>query len=78
MNQFNAEIETENQEGLIEYKDISWTKKNFKDLLNVGDVIYVKKNKRKFFSFQQLPKINGGAVVMDPFTGRVLCFKWWF
>ena len=28
-----------------------------------------------FFSLEQLPKINGGAVVMDPFTGRVLALS---
>jgi penicillin-binding protein 1A len=39
--------------------------------LKVGDVIYVKKLKNKF-SLKQIPKINGGIVVMDPYTGRVL------
>ena len=71
----NAIIETDkNFQGLIEYKDISWTKKDFKELLKVGDIIYVKKN-REIFSLQQLPKINGGVVVMDPFTGRVLALS---
>ncbi len=73
VNQFNAIIETEkNQDGEIEYKDISWTKKDFKDLLKKGDIIYVKKINKNFFSLEQLPKINGGAIVMDPFTGRIL------
>ena len=76
VNQFNATIETENNEiGIIEYKDISWTKKDFKDLIKTGDVIYVKKINKDFFSLEQLPKINGGAVVMDPFTGRVLALS---
>ena len=45
INQFSAEIETnEKYKGIIEYKDISWTKKEFNELLKVGDVIYVKKN----------------------------------
>src|SRR6056300_1277598 len=61
--------------GIIEYKDISWTKKNFKELLRVGDIIYVKQINQKNFSLEQLPKINGGAVVMDPFTGRVLALS---
>jgi penicillin-binding protein 1A len=72
VNKFSANIEVENKdEGIIEYKDISWTKKEFLELLKNGDVIYVKKVKNKFYSLQQLPKINGGIVVMDPFTGRV-------
>ena len=77
VNQFNAIIETEkNINGTIEYKDISWTKKNFKDLLKEGDIIYVKNtNKKNFFSLEQLPKINGGVVVMDPFTGRVVALS---
>ena len=76
LNQFSAEIETENNfKGIIKYKDISWTKKNFKDLLKKGDVIYVKKLNNTFFSLEQLPKINGGIVVMDPFTGRVLALS---
>src|SRR5210317_1472472 len=76
VNQFNAKIETEkNIKGIIEYKDISWTKKNFKELLRVGDIIYVKQINQKNFSLEQLPKINGGAVVMDPFTGRVLALS---
>ena len=76
VNQFDAEIETENYlKGIIEYKDISWTKKDFRDLFKEGDVIYVKKINKNFFSLEQLPKINGGAVVMDPFTGRVLALS---
>ena len=76
INQFNSIIETENNlQGVINYKDISWTKKEFKDLFKVGDVIYVKKIDSDSYSLQQLPKINGGMVVMDPFTGRVLALS---
>ncbi len=76
INQFNSIIETENNlQGVINYKDISWTKKEFKDLFMVGDVIYVKKIDTDSYSLQQLPKINGGIVVMDPFTGRVLALS---
>ncbi len=76
INKFSAEIQTEDKiEGVIEYKDISWTKKEFKDLLKPGDIIYVKKIKDKKFSLKQLPKINGGIVIMDPYTGRVLALS---
>ncbi len=76
INKFSAEIQTEDKiKGVIEYKDISWTKKEFKDLFKTGDIIYVKKRKNKKFSLQQLPKINGGIVVMDPYTGRVLALS---
>ena len=76
INKFSAEIETEDKiQGVIKYKDISWTKKEFKNLLQPGDIIYVKKISDKKFSLQQLPKINGGIVVMDPFTGRILALS---
>ncbi len=76
INKFSAEIETEdNIEGVIEYQSISWTKKEFNKLLKPGDIIYVKNLKENIFNLQQLPKINGGIVVMDPFTGRVLALS---
>ena len=76
VSKFSANIETQdNINGVIEYKDISWTKKEFKQLLKPGDIIYVKKIKDKVYSLQQLPKVNGGIVVMDPFTGRVLALS---
>ena len=76
VNQFNALIETENNlKGIINYKDISWTRKEFKDLLKIGDIIYVKKLKNNLYSLKQLPEINGGIVVMNPYTGRVIALS---
>ena len=76
INKFSVVIETDNNlNGIIEYKDISWTKKEFNQLLNIGDIIYVKNIENDKFSLKQLPKINGGIVVMDPFTGRVLALS---
>ncbi len=76
LNKFSILIETEDKlEGIIEYKDILWTKKEFEQILKIGDIIYVKHIKNKKFSLKQLPKINGGIVVMDPYTGRVLALS---
>ncbi len=76
INKFSAEIETEdNIRGVIEYQSISWTKKEFNKLLKPGDIIYVKNTKENIFNLEQLPKVNGGIVVMDPFTGRVLALS---
>ncbi len=76
INKFSAEIETEdNIKGFIEYQSISWTKKEFNKLLKPGDIIYVEKIKENIFNLKQLPKVNGGIVVMDPFTGRVLALS---
>ena len=76
INQFSAEIETQDKvEGIIEYKDITWTKKELNEILKVGDIVYLEKIKNNKFSLKQLPKINGGIVVMDPFTGRILALS---
>jgi len=73
---FIVEIETnEKVKGTIDYSEISWTKKDFDELFKVGDVIYVENIKENKFSLRQLPKVNGGIVVMDPYTGRVLALS---
>ena len=73
---FEVTIETlDRLEGIIKYKDISWTKKELENLLKVGDLIYVQNLKDNIYKLQQLPKINGGIVVMDPYTGRVLALS---
>ena len=73
---FEATIETfDKLNGLIKYKDIAWTKKEFENLLKVGDIIYVENLKDNIYKLKQLPKINGGIVVMDPYTGRVLALS---
>ena len=76
LNKFSAIVETiDKDDGVIEYKDISWTKKEFNQLLKIGDIIYVKQIKDKKYSLQQLPEINGAIVAMDPYTGRVLALN---
>ena len=76
LNKFSATIETQDKiNGIIEYKNISWTKKEFKQLLKPGDIVYVENIKDNIFSLKQLPKVNGGIVVMDPYTGRVLALS---
>jgi len=72
INKFDTLIKTiDDLDGIIEYENISWTKKEFDELFNEGDVIHVKKIKQNKYELKQLPKVNGGIVVMDPFTGRV-------
>ena len=73
---FLAQIETADKlKGVIEYKSISWTKKEFEELLKPGDIIYVEKKQNNKFDLRQVPKINGGIVVMDPYTGRILALS---
>jgi len=76
IDKFSADIEMkENLKGTIDYKGISWTKKEFNEVLKVGDVIYVKEDSNGKFSLKQIPKINGGIVVMNPYTGRILAIS---
>ena len=72
INKFSVEIEISNHDlGKIKYNDIQWTKKEFNQLFKVGDLIYVEKIKNDLYSLKQLPNVNGGIVVIDPFTGRL-------
>jgi len=76
IDKFSVEIETENKlSGIIKYENISWIKKEFNEILKVGDVIYVENLTDNVFALKQLPLVNGGIVVMDPFTGRVLALS---
>ena len=76
INQFSLEIETINEiDGVVPYEDLSWMKKELKELFKEGDIVYVEKKDNNNYSLKQIPKINGGIVVMDPFTGRVLALS---
>ena len=76
IDKFSVEIETEKKiQGLIKYNDASWTKKEFDEILKIGDIVYVKYIKDNLFSLKQLPKANGGIVVLNPYTGRVLAMS---
>ena len=77
INQNSVEIETsEKVSGKINFDEIKkWKKENFENLLGVGDIIYVEKLKKNYYSLRQFPKANGGLVVINPFTGRVLALS---
>jgi len=76
INKFSVEIKTENDlNGIIKYENISWIKKEFSEILKVGDIVYVENLNDNIFALRQLPLANGGIVVMDPFTGRVLALS---
>ena len=76
IDKLSIEIETENElSGVIKYKNISWIKKEFNEILRVGDIVYVENINDNIFALRQLPLVNGGIVVMDPFTGRVLALS---
>ncbi len=65
--------EKENIEGLLSAKNVKWTIPNGKFLSDkhaLGDIIFVKKEKN-YWSLKQYPKVNGGIVVLDPYTGDI-------
>ena len=84
LNWNKAEILTVDQEGLnfktlkgltgnISLKKLKWAipnKKDITDRFNIGDIIFVKKEKNTW-DLKQYPKVNGGIVVIDPYTGNV-------
>ena len=62
-----------NIKGVLTKNNLRWTiskKKSLSDVYKVGDIIFVK-NENKIWKIKQYPKINGGIVVIDPFTGDV-------
>jgi len=76
INKFSIEIETENKkQGIIKYKDISWIKKDLDKTFKLGDIVYVKKIKKNLFNLKQVPQANGGIVILNPYTGRILAMS---
>ena len=62
-----------NVEGILTKKNLKWTipkNKSISDKYSRGDIIFIKKENNNW-SLKQYPKVNGGIVVLDPFTGDV-------
>ena len=67
-------IKKENTLGSLFYKNIKWSipkSKSIQDIHKIGDIVFVK-NYKNSWQLKQYPKVNGGIVVLDPFTGNVL------
>ncbi len=45
------------------------------DVLKLNDIIYVSQENSENFNLEQIPKINGGMIVMDPHTGRIFALS---
>ena len=60
-------------ENKISLKKLKWSipnKKNIFDIFNIGDIILVKKEKN-YWNLKQYPKVNGGIVALDPYSGDI-------
>ena len=54
--------------------DLSWTIPKSKIIPNIhkkGDLIFVKESPNNSWKIKQYPKVNGGIIVLDPYTGDV-------
>ena len=74
--------------GMLDLIESSWVLKSNKNnlitvdsyknlILNIGDIVSVKQSidhneKNKLYTIHQVPKVNGGIVAIDAFTGNVL------
>lgn len=73
-------------QGSMAFEDMRWARRFTRgkgwgpavtkpsDVVAVGDVILVKK-KKNGYALQQIPKVQGAVIVMDPHTGRVLAMQ---
>ena len=73
------------QAGIItlDLKDLAWARKQLgtnskgriptkmTDVLNVGDVIYMRQNNKKKWQLAQLPEVEGAIIAVSPFDGAV-------
>ena len=60
--------------GSIFLKEAKWTiskKRSISDTHEIGDIIFVKREKN-LWKIKQYPRVNGGIVIIDPYTGNVL------
>jgi penicillin-binding protein 1A len=68
-----GQIERAREIGVLPADGVRWTRRRLTQVVRAGDVVYVEPaTQAGQFRLRQFPEISGAAVVMDPFTGRVL------
>lgn len=71
-----GEVAAERMVGLIPQNLMAWARRSVRagqEFLKPGDVIYVEPSSQVGnYTLRQVPEVGGGAVAMDPYTGRVL------
>ena len=80
-------ITSRNEKGIIKLSNLKWAREyirggyigpkiiSINDVLNDNDIIYVSIKDNGDYILEQIPDINGGIVVMDPHSGRVLALS---
>ena len=67
-------IDKNKKKGFLKLNNIKWTipkNKSIQNVHEIGDIIFVKKDLNSW-QLKQYPKVNGGIVAIDPYTGDVL------
>ena len=83
LNNYEVEIQTdEGEQGTINLENIPWTKKNFKDLFEIGDIIYVERtDKSNNYDLRQKPPLKAntlpvkGSITTTPPLISGFCLK---
>ena len=80
-------VEGVEDQGTVLGEDVKWARPRFEDgklgkrladadnLLDVGDMIHVKKREDGTWSLRQIPEVQGGFMAMDVNTGRVIAMQ---
>jgi len=65
-------INSKKEKIFLRKENLNWglNKSDLKNNFSTGDFVYVKKTSN-YWELKQYPLVNGGIVVMDPFTGNV-------
>ncbi len=71
---FKTIQEKQSVTGELLQQSFKWSipkKKTLKDIHEIGDIIFVKRDEN-IWLLKQYPKVNGGIVILDPYNGDVL------
>ncbi|MDC0032830.1 PBP1A family penicillin-binding protein [Pelagibacteraceae bacterium] len=83
----NSKLKYPDNDAILSIDDYKWARKFIsdyyvgpkisspKDIFKVNDIIYISIGENNRFILEQIPKINGAIVVMDPYSGRVLALS---
>ena len=83
----NSKLKFFDNDAIISIDDYRWARKyisdyyigpkinNPNDVFKIYDIIYISIGKENRLILEQIPKINGAIVVMDPYSGRVLALS---
>ena len=83
----NSKLKFFDDDAIISIDDYRWARKyisdyyigpkinNPNDVFKINDIIYISIGKENRLILEQIPKINGAIVVMDPYSGRVLALS---